>query len=152
MSISILPTIVDRLQEITAVTNVTDRIRIGHPLQKDDYPWVAVEFVQSVPDGELLQFSGNVITTIRVHCVARSMKEAIDLANACKHGRTDNDGASDGLIDWSGTLSGRTLQELNWVDDGLNLIEPDDGEPNFVYDVYSTFTVEYREPTLTGAG
>lgn len=139
--------VIDRLNALAAVTNIATAIRADWLLWKDRLPCVAVECYDLEPYDDLGGFEGRVRSMVRVRCFADEKAVSRRLEYATRHGRVDNLGASDGLVDWDGvTIDGQAIDKTDWQRTSAFLIEPDDEHAAPIYETTGLYLIEMNEP------
>lgn len=146
MAVGIEVAVVDRLEAIAAVTNITDRIRVDHLLPSDNYPAIVVTVASEEPVEGFEGLLADVNTTVEVQCIAENKTSARDLEWAARYGVTTQTGTAAGLADYTGTLNGLTIRECSWQGTVSNIDEPDDGKAAPLYVMTGTYRVNNENP------
>lgn len=146
MTLGIEVAVVDKLEAITAVTNITDRIRVDHLLPSDEYPAVVVTVTSEEPVEGLEGLTADVWTTIDVMCLAENKTDARTLEWATRYGVTTQTGTAAGLADFSGTVGSLTINSLEWQGTVSSLDEPDDGKAAPLYVMTGTYRINNDNP------
>lgn len=146
MTVGIEVAVVDKLESIAAVTNITDRIRVDHLIPSDAYPAIVVTMTSEEPVEGLEGLTADVYTTIEVQCIAESKTTARDLEWATRYGVTTQTGTAAGLADFAGTVGSLTIRETEWQGTSANLDEPDDGKASPLYIMTGTYRINNENP------
>jgi hypothetical protein len=146
MTVGIEVAVVDKLESITAVTDITDRIRVDHLIPSDTYPAIVVTMSSEEPVEGLEGLTADVYTIIEVQCIAESKTTARDLEWATRYGVTTQTGTAAGLADFAGTVGGLTIRETEWQGTSSNLDEPDDGKASPLYIMTGTYRINNENP------
>lgn len=147
MTVGIEVAVVDRLEAISAVTGITDRIRVDHLLPSDKYPAIVVTMSSEEPIDELTGVSGCVYSTIEVMCIAENKTAARNLEWATRYGVLTQTGTAAGLVDYSGTLGALTITECTWQGTITTLDEPDGGNASPLYLTTGTYRILNDNPS-----
>lgn len=139
--------IVSRLEQLTVLTGIASAIRVDELFPRDDYPAVIVTLVESTPWQEIGgQFNGKVRNRIEVSCWGKTRGVTRRMELAARHGRLDDLGASDGLLDWKGTIDGKAIDNVTWQGLRTAVQEPTEGEPFFLFSTIGMYDVLWDEP------
>jgi len=146
MSVGIEVAVVDRLEAISAVTDITDRIRVDHLLPSDNYPAIVVTMSNEEPVEGLDGLTADVYTTVDVMCIAENKTDSRNLEWATRYGVTTQTGTAAGLADYTGTIGGKQILETEWQGTATSIDEPDDGKASPLYIATGTYRINNENP------
>ena len=146
MTVGIEVAVVDRLEAISAVTDITDRIRVDHLLPTDNYPAIVVTVTGEEPLDGLDGLVADVYTTVEVQCIAENKTDARNLEWATRYGVTTQTGTAAGLADYKGTIGSLTILECTWQGTSSALDDPDDGKAAPLYLMTGTYRINNENP------
>lgn len=146
MSVGIEVAVVDRLEAISAVTDITDRIRVDHLHPSDNFPAIVVTVTEETPVDGLEGLQADVYTTVDVQCIAENKTDARNLEWATRYGVTTQTGTAAGLADYSGAVGSLTIRECTWQGTTSAIDEPEDGKASPLYLMTGTYRINNENP------
>lgn len=146
MSVGIEVAVVDRLEAIAAVTNITTNIRVDHLLPSDSYPAIVVTMTSEESVEGLEGLTADVYTTVDVQCIAENKTVSRNLEWATRYGVLTQTGTAAGLADYIGIINGKQIFETEWQGTTTSIDEPDDGKGSPLYITTSTYRINNENP------
>ena len=146
MSVGIEVAVVDRLEAIASVTNITTKIRVDHLLPSDNYPAIVVTMSTEEPVEGLEGLTADVYTTIDVQCISENKTASRNLEWATRYGVLTQTGTAAGLADYLGTINGKEIFETEWQGTTTSIDEPDDGKASPLYITTGTYRINNENP------
>lgn len=144
------PLIRDRILQLAdVVALVGTRVCINFvPPRKSAFPHIVIEYESEGPL-ELVggENEGSIVASISVRHVAKTNEQARELEWLTRHGTLEVDDPSDGLVDWSGTINGRTAADVTFEQAIDQTDYPENGELAGVYEHIGRYLVRYNQPT-----
>lgn len=129
-----------RLSGITAVTDITPRIRPYRAQQTDALPFVVIACDEETHENTLDGLGGLVTAQVRISAVAETLASARALSEAIR-----GTGGSTGMAGYEGTVSGVEIQASILQRKQFDFVAFNDASDQGFYEVASIYQIQYTE-------